>query len=80
MDVNDNDLTYFGSFVVKYILKEIKKFIGNKHFITNIYTIQECDSIICRYFCIGFIGFILKGECLLNYTNLFSLMIMKRMI
>ena len=26
-----------------------------------------------RYFCIGFIDFMLKGKCLLDYTNLFSL-------
>ena len=27
---------------------------------------------MCRYFCIGFIDFILKGELLLDYINLFS--------
>ena len=27
---------------------------------------------MCRYFCIGFIDFILKGESLLDYINLFS--------
>ena len=27
---------------------------------------------MCRYFCIGFIDFILKGKSLLDYTNLFS--------
>ena len=26
---------------------------------------------MCRYFCIGFIDFILKGKCLLEHTNLF---------
>ena len=26
---------------------------------------------MCRYFCIGFIDFILKGKSLLDYTNLF---------
>ena len=28
---------------------------------------------MCRYFCIGFTDFILKGKLLLYYTNLFSL-------
>ena len=28
--------------------------------------------IMCGYFCIGFIDFMLKGKSLLNYTNLFS--------
>ena len=32
------------------------------------------------YFCIGFIDFMLKGKCLPDYTNLFSPMIMKKMI
>ena len=27
---------------------------------------------MCRYFCIGFIDFILKGKSLLEHTNLFS--------
>ena len=30
------------------------------------------DSIICGYFCIGLIDFMLKGKSLLDYTNLFS--------
>ena len=33
---------------------------------------QECGSIMCEYFCIGFIDFMLKGKSLLEYTNLFS--------
>ena len=33
---------------------------------------QACGSIICGYFCIGFIDFMLKGKSLLDYTNLFS--------
>ena len=27
---------------------------------------------MCRYFCIEFINFMLKGKSLLDYTNLFS--------
>ena len=46
--------------------------IGNKNIITSIYRIQAYDSVICRYFCIGFIDFMLKGKSLLAYTNLFS--------
>ena len=69
--VNDNNVTYFGNFGVEHILKETKQFIGNKIIIANIYRIQACDSILCGYFCIGFIDFILKGKCLLDYTNLF---------
>ena len=39
---------------------------------TNVYIIQACDSIMCGYFCIGFIDFMVKGKSLLEYTNLFS--------
>ena len=34
--------------------------------------IQANDSIIFGYFCNGCINFVLKGESLLDYSNLFS--------
>ena len=70
--VNAKNVTYFDSFEVKHISKQIKKFIGNKNITTNIYRIQAYDSKMCGYFCIGFIDFMLKGKSLLEYTNLFS--------
>ena len=70
--MNAENVTYFDSFGVEHIPKEIKKFIGNKNIITNIYRIQAYDSIMCGYFCIGFIDFMLKGKSLIDYTNLFS--------
>ena len=50
------DATYFDSFGVEHIPKEVEKFIGNKN-ITNTYRKQAYNSImiICGYFCIGFI-------------------------
>ena len=73
MHVNDNNATNIHSFGVAHILKEIKNLIGNKSIITNIYRIQAYDSIMCRYFCIGFIYLmLLKGKSLLQYMNLFS--------
>ena len=72
MYVNDKILTYFNSFGVEHILKEIKKFIGNKNIMSNIYRIQAYTSIMCGYFCVGFINFMLKSKSLLEYTNLFS--------
>ena len=38
--------------------------------IENIYRTQVNDSIMCGYFCIGFIDFMLKSKSLLEYTNL----------
>ena len=55
--MNGNIVTYFDSFGVGNIPKEIKRFIGNKKIITNIYRIEAYDSVICRYFYIGLIGF-----------------------
>ena len=41
--------------------------MGNKNMITNIFRIQAC-----KYFCIRFIDFMLKGKSVPDYTNLFS--------
>ena len=70
--VQNNNVTYFDSFGVEHIPKEIKTFINNKNIKTNIFRIQPYDSIMCRYFCIGFIGFMLAGKTSTKFTNLFS--------
>ena len=72
MSVKNNDITYFDSFGVEHIPKEIIKFIGNKNFKTNIFRIQGYDSIMCGYFCIGFIDLKFKGKTLTDYANLCS--------
>ena len=45
--VQNNDVTYFDSFGVEHIPKEIKTFIGNKNIKTNTFKIQAYDSIMC---------------------------------
>ena len=70
--MNNNDVTYFDSFGVEHIPKEIIKFIGNKNIKTNIFRIQANDSVMCGYFCIGFIDFMFKRKNLTEYANLFS--------
>ena len=72
--VNNKTIIYFDSFGVEHIPKEIMKFIGigNKNIITNIFRIQAYDSIMCGYFCIGFINFMFNGNSLTDYTSLFS--------
>ena len=72
MYVQNNNVIYFDSFEVEQIPKEIKKFIGNKNTKTNIFRIQAYDSIMCGYFCIGFVDFMLAKETLTEFTNLFS--------
>ena len=70
--VKNNEVIYFDSFGVEHIPKEIKKFIGHKNFKANIFRIQADNSIMCEYFCIGFIDFMFVGKSLINFTNLFS--------
>ena len=70
--VNNKTATYFDSFGIEHIPKELKKSIGNRNIITNIYRIQNYNSIMCGYFCIGFIDYMFKGKSLTDYTNLFS--------
>ena len=72
MYVLNNVVSYFESFGVEHIPKEIKAFISNKNIKTNIFRIQAYDSIMCGYFCIGFIGFMLAGKTLTDLRNLFS--------
>ena len=46
--------------------------IGNKNITTDTYRIQAYNSIMCRYFGIRFIDFMLKDKSLLDYINLIS--------
>ena len=55
--MNGKNVTYFDSFGV---------------ILTKVYRIQVYKSIMCRYFCSGFIDFMLKGKTLLEYSNLSS--------
>ena len=79
--VKTNEVIYFDSFGIEHIPKEINKFTrskelgsavgSNKKIKANIFRIQAQDSIMCGYFCIEFINYMLKGKTL-DYTNLFS--------
>ena len=42
-----------------------------KNIIANTYRVQASDSIMCGYFCFGFIDFMFKGKTLTGFTNLF---------
>ena len=39
---------------------------------TNIFRIQADNSIMCRYFCIGYVDFMFAGKTLTDYTSLYS--------
>ena len=72
MYVLNKNVTYFDSFGVEHIPKEIKTFIGNRSIKANIFRIQAYDSIISGYFCIGFADFMLARKTLTEFTNHFS--------
>ena len=77
--MQNNNVTYFGSFGVEHIPKEINTFINNKN-ITNLFRIQAYDSIMCGYFSLGFIYFMLAGKTLTEFTNVFHQITLRKMM
>ena len=53
-------------------MNEIKNSFGNKNIKANIFRLQGNNSVMCGYFCIGFIDFMLGDKKLTDYTSLFS--------
>ena len=77
---NTNEIVYFNSFGAEHVPEEIKEFIGNKNIKANTFRVQANNSIICGYFCIELIEFMLAGRKLTDFTSLlFLLMTLKRM-
>ena len=79
--VRNNDVTYFDSFGVEHIPKEVKAFIDRFLSIkTNIFRMQTYDSIMCEYYCIGFIDFILAGKTLTEFTKFFHQITLRKLM
>ena len=66
---NRNEIVYFESFGVEHVPEEIIEFIRNKNIIANIFRVQANNSVMCGYFCIGFI---VAGKKLTDFTSMFS--------
>ena len=77
---NRNEIVYFESFGVEHVPEEIIEFIRNKNIIANIFRVQANNSVMCGYFCIGFIDFMLAGKKLTDFTNVFFLMNLRKMM
>ena len=58
----NNNATYFDSFGVEHTPKEVKMFIDKYIVVTNIFRIQAYNSVMCGYFWIRFIDFMLVGK------------------
>ena len=67
-----SESVYFDSFGVEHVREEIKEFIGNKSIKANISRIRSNNSIMCGYFSIGFIDFMLASKKLTDFTSLLS--------
>ena len=66
------EIVYFNSFGVEHVSKEIKEFIGHKSIKANIFQVQANNLIMCEYFCIAFIDFMIAGKKLTHFTSMFS--------
>ena len=68
----ETEMKLLNSFGVEHVPKEIKEFAGNKNIKANIFREQANNSVMCGYFCTGFIDFMLAGKKLTDFTNMFS--------
>ena len=64
--VTGNNVTYFNTFGIEQILKEVKTFIANK----SIIGIQVYVSIMWGCFGIGFIYLMFQGKSLTDFSKL----------
>ena len=70
--VTKNEIVYFDSFRVEHVPEENKEFVENKNIKANIFRLQATSSVMCGYFCIEFIDFMLAGKKLTDFTSVFS--------
>ena len=70
--IDRNTAVYSDSFGTEYIPQEVLNKIKDKSITHNIFKTQDNDSIMCGFYCITFIDYMLAGKTLLDYTNLFS--------
>ena len=67
-----NTAVYFDSFRTEYIPQEVLIKIKEKIITHNRFRIPEDESIMCGFYCITFIEYVLAGKSLLGYINLLS--------
>ena len=78
---NKSEIVYFDSFGVEHVPEDIKEIVGNKTIIANTFRVQANNPVMCGYFCIRIIDFMLAGKKLTGLTlqACFLLMTLKRM-
>ena len=60
------------SFEIKYFSQEVLNKIKQKSITHNIFRIQHDDSIMCGFYRIALIEYMLAGKKFLDYNNFFS--------
>ena len=68
---------HFDSFGIDYITQEVLNKVKDKSITHNIFRIPYDDSIMCEFYCIVFIENMIAGKTLLDYTNLWQLIMAK---
>lgn len=63
---------YFDSFGIEYIQKEVLGKIKDKSITHIIFIIESDNSIMCGFYCITLIEYMIAKKTLLDYTNSFS--------
>ena len=62
----------FNFLAIEYIHQELLTKVKDIFIKHNIFTIQDDDSIMCGFYCIAFIEYMIVGKNLLNSTSSFS--------
>ena len=70
---NRSEIVCFDSFGVEHVPEEFKEFFGIKSIKANIIRVQANNSVMCGFFCTGFIDFMIASKKLTDFTNLLSL-------
>ena len=70
--IDKNAAVYFDSFGIEYLPLEVLDRIRNKSITHNVFRMQDNESIMCGFFCITIIEYMLAGKPLLVDTNLLS--------
>ena len=70
--IDRNFDVYFNSFGIQYIPEDVLNKVKDESTTHNIFRIQNDDSIICRFYCIAFIEYMIGGKTLLDNNDLFS--------
>ena len=70
--IDRNTAVYFDSFGIEHIREKLLNKVRDKSITHNIFRIEDNESIMCGFYCIAFIEYVLAGKTLFDYTNLFS--------